>query len=166
MDLSEGLCLGTASLKRDTAFVRLRKPYSDSAELVEALVHAGVVSRIGPSTLRVPAVVLVLVLGGPGGCRLCRTHDPPRVQIAHETDQVVLRERVTASLDRPVVEQPPTNAARRFVRAARLVLAAHLGGERNQHPCAALLEGGTFHVGSLESLGLIVPAPPQSPSSS
>ena len=73
MDLSEGLCLGTASLKRDTAFVRLRKPYSDSAELVEALVHAGVVSRIGPSTLRVPAVVLVLVLGGPGGCRLCRT---------------------------------------------------------------------------------------------
>ena len=73
MDLSEGLCLGTASLKRDTAFVRLREPYSDSAELVEALVHAGVVSRIGPSTLRVPAVVLVLVLGGPGGCRLCRT---------------------------------------------------------------------------------------------
>ena len=87
MDLSEGLCLGTASLKRDTAFVRLRKPYSDSAELVEALVHAGVVSRIGPSTLRVPAVVLVLVLGGPGGCRslfvpsspLSRRRHPPRL---------------------------------------------------------------------------------------
>jgi len=52
MDLSEGLCLGTASLKRDTAFVRLREPYSDSAELVEALVHAGVVSRIAACACR------------------------------------------------------------------------------------------------------------------
>lgn len=38
--------------------MRLRELYSDSAELVEALVHADVVSRTGPSTLRVRADVL------------------------------------------------------------------------------------------------------------
>lgn len=45
MDLSKGLSFGTASLKRDAAFVRLLEPYSDSTELVEALVHADVVKR-------------------------------------------------------------------------------------------------------------------------